>query len=305
MSSFLKPGARGSRPGRPGWAAHAAAYALLVGGVGASAQPAKVIVALRPDKNPQQMLEERHSLSAYLQEKLGRPAEVIVPLSAAVILEGLAGGSIDLAFLSATDMLGARKAGSAEILLAGEIAGKDYYTSYWLALKDKPYAGVADLRGKPIAFASRTSTSGYLIPHADLVKKGLLAPAQDPEVFFGKGNVFYGTGYVSAVERVLSGEAEAAAVSYYVLDEDKHLTAEQRQKLKKVADQGPVPTHVLAVRRSLPVVEKDALRAALLGLNDPVRSALRDRLFTSKLVVVDEAKHLASLDEAMRLTGKQ
>lgn len=267
--------------------------------------PVKLVVALRPDKNPQQMLEERKALEAYLQEKLARPAEAIVPLSAAVILEGLAGGSIDLAYLSATDMLGARKAGSAEILLAGEIGGHDYYRSYWLSLKEKPYASVADLRGKAVAFASRTSTSGYLIPHADLVKKGLLPAAQDPEGFFGKGNVFYGTGYVSAVERVLSGEAEAAAVSYYVLDEDKHLTVEQRQRLKKVAEQGPVPTHVLAVRKSLPAAEKAALRAALLALNEPGRETLRDRLFTSKLAVVDETKHLASLDEALRLTGKQ
>jgi phosphonate transport system substrate-binding protein len=283
----------------------AGALIFAAGALEAEAQAAKLVVALRPDKNPQQMLEERQRLSSYLQQTMGRPVEVIVPLSAAVILEGLAGGSIDLAYLSATDMLAARKAGSAAILLAGEIGGKDHYTSYWLALKEKPYASVADLRGKPVAFASRTSTSGYLIPHADLVRKGLLAPGQDPEAFFGKGHVYYGTGYVSAVERVLSGAAEAAAVSYYVLDEDKHLSPEQRAKLRRVAEQGPVPTHVLAVRLSLPAGERDALRAALLGLNDPARAGLRDRLFTSKLAAVDEAKHLASLEEALRLTGKQ
>jgi phosphonate transport system substrate-binding protein len=290
---------------RQSW--HTILLAILAAGVGAAAASASgpVVVALRPDKNPEQMLQEREALVAYLQPKLGRPVQVIVPLSAAVILEGLAGGSIDLAYLSATDMLGARKAGSAEILLAGQIAGKDSYRSYWLALKEKPYASVADLKGKPVAFASRTSTSGYLIPHADLVKKGLLTKAQDPEAFFGPGNVFYGTGYVSAVERVLSGDAEAAAVSYYVLDEDKHLTLEQRQRLKRVAEQGPVPTHVLAVRKTLASADKSALRAALLALNEPGREGLRDKLFTSRLAVVDEAKHLASLDEALTLAGKQ
>jgi phosphonate transport system substrate-binding protein len=263
------------------------------------------VVALKPDKNPDLMLQERQALSAYLKEKLGRPVEVIVPLSSAVILEGLAGGSIDLAYLSATDMLGARKAGSAEVLFAGEIGGQTTYRSYWLALKDKPYTKVDDLRGKPIAFASRTSTSGYLIPHADLVKKGLLTVGQPPDAFFGDGNVFYGTGYVSAVERVLSGEAEAAAVSYYVLDEDKHLTVEQRQRLKKVAEQGPVPTHVIAIRKSLAPADRAAVAAALNALNEPSRQQLRDRLFTSKLVKVDETAHLASLTEALRLTGKQ
>jgi phosphonate transport system substrate-binding protein len=279
--------------------------ALALATAQAAAPPSGIVVALRPDKNPQQMTEERRALADYLRGALGRPVEVIVPLSAAVILEGLAGGSIDVAYLSATDMLGARKAGAGEILLAGEIQGRTHYRSYWLALRGKPYASVADLRGKPIAFASRTSTSGRLVPQADLVRKGLLAPGEDPEAFFGRGNVVYGTGYVSAVERVLSGEVEAAAVSDYVLDADKHLAAEQRAKLEKVAEQGPVPTHVLAVRRSASAAEKDALRLAFLGLDEPARASLRDRVFTSRLVVVEEAEHLATLDEALRLTGKQ
>jgi phosphonate transport system substrate-binding protein len=272
----------------------------------AAAQPLdKLVVALKPDKNPDQMLEERASLSAFLSGRLGKPVEVVIPLSAAVILEGLAGGSIDLAYLSATDMLAGRRSGSAEVALAGEIQGKTHYTSYWVALADRPYARVDDLRDKPVAFSSRTSTSGYLVPHADLVRKGLLANGADPEGFFGKGNVWYGTGYVSAVERVLSGDAEAAAVSYYVLDEDKHLTLEQRRRLKKVAEQGPVPTHVIAVRKSLPPEEKQRLSAVLEELNRPENHSLRDRVFTSRLVRVDEQAHLAGLDEALRLTGKR
>ena len=208
------------------------------------------MVALKPDKNPEQMLQERKTLSDFLARKLGKPVEVIVPLSSSVIIEGFANGTVDLGYLSATDMVVAQKKNAGQILLAGEIDGHNWYQSYWLALKEKPYSKVEDLKGKPVAFASKTSTSGYLIPIYDLKRKGLLTKP-DPEAFFGAGNLFYGTGYVSAVERVLNGQAEAAAVSYYVLDKDKHLTIEQRAKLKKVAEQGPVPTHVIAVRSSI------------------------------------------------------
>ena len=45
----------------------------------------KIVIALKPDKNPDQMIAERESLEKYLSEKLGRPVEVIIPLSAAVI----------------------------------------------------------------------------------------------------------------------------------------------------------------------------------------------------------------------------
>lgn len=261
----------------------------------------KFVVALKPDKNPDQMMQERETLQKFLSEKSGRPVDVIIPLSAAVINEGFANGTIDIGYLSATDLINAKEA---ELLLVGEIGGSTTYKSYWLALKDKPYDSVEDLRGKPIAFASKTSSSGFVIPLWDLRRKNLVSEKADPEEFFGKGNVFYGTGYVSAVERVLNGEAEAAAVSYYVLDEDKHLSIEQRGKLKKVAEQGDVPTHIIAVRKSLSDAEKANLKKALLSLNEGGNEQLRDKLFTSKLVETDGEKHLAPMREALSVVPK-
>ena len=263
---------------------------------------AKVVIALKPDKNPEQMLEERKTLSDFLSKKLGKPVEVIVPLSSSVIIEGFANGTVDLGYLGATDMVAAQKRKAAEILLAGEIDGKNSYQSYWLSLKEKPYNKVEDLKGKPVAFASKTSTSGYLIPIWDLKQKGLLTKP-NAEEYFGAGNLFFGTGYVSAVERVLNGQAEAAAVSYYVLDKDKHLTVEQRAKLKKVAEQGPVPTHIIAIRSSIPEADRAALKSAILTMNEKGNEELRDKLFTSKLVEVDADKHLRAIREALEFLG--
>jgi len=262
----------------------------------------RVVIALKPDKNPEQMLQERKTLSDFLSQKLAKPVEVIVPLSSSVIIEGFANGTVDLGYLSATDMVVAQKRNAGQILLAGEIDGRNSYQSYWLALKEKPYSKVEDLKGKPVAFASKTSTSGYLIPIYDLKEKGLLKEP-NPEAFFGAGNLFYGTGYVSAVERVLNGQAEAAAVSYYVLDKDKHLTVAQRAKLKKVAEQGPVPTHVIAIRSSISAVDRETLRKALETMNEKENVELRDKVFTSKLVEVDPEEHLRAIRKALDFLG--
>lgn len=262
---------------------------------------ARAIVALKPDKDPEAMLEERRSSAALLSAALGKPVEVLVPLSGAVINEGLANGTLDVAFVSATDLVNVRRSGAGSLLLAVEIGGKTTYESYWVSLREKSYQSVEDLKGRPIAFASRTSTSGFVVPLYDLHQRGLVSARGRPEEFFGAGNVFYGTGYVSAIERVLRGEAEAAAVSYYVLDEDKHLTSEQRRRLRKVCSQGPVPTHVLAVSHRVSESDRQILKRALLRFNEPAGTALRDRLFVSRLVEVDEEAHLASLDAALRL----
>ena len=279
-----------------------AALGFLVHPTEAEVSLAKLVIALKPDKNPEQMVQERTSLSDFLSKKIGKPVEVVIPLSSSVIIEGFANGTIDLGYLSATDMVTAQKKNAGQILLAGEIDGRNSYQSYWLSLKDKPYNKVEDLKGKAVAFASKTSTSGYLIPVYDLKRKGLLTKP-DAEEFFGKGNLFYGTGYVSAVERVLNGQAEAAAVSYYVLDKDKHLTVEQRAKLKKVAEQGPVPTHIIAIRSTIPKADRDLLRQALETLNEPGNAELRDKVFTSKLVEVDAEGHLRTIREALEFLG--
>ncbi|MBE7499172.1 MAG: phosphate/phosphite/phosphonate ABC transporter substrate-binding protein [Verrucomicrobiales bacterium] len=284
---------------------------LLVAGVTATAAigqdgrpatlPAKVVVALKPDKNPDAMLAEKRVLESFLGKTLQRPVEVIIPLAAAAIIEGLANGTVDLSYLSASDMVRARDRGIADVLLAGEIDGQTSYLSYWVALREKPYASVADLRGRPVAFSSRTSTSGFVIPLWHLRQQGLIPEGSGPEAFFGRGHVWYGTGYVSAIERVLSGDAEAAAVSYYVLDGEQHLSPAQRARLKRIASQGPVPTHVIAVRAALGPEARDTLRQALTKLNEPVHQALRDRLFTSKLVTVDASAHLDPLRAALEL----
>lgn len=271
--------------------------------VGAPITLSKIVVALKPDKDPEAIIAERAQLSKYLSKQLGKPVEVIVPLSSAVILEGLGNGTIDLAYLAATDMLNALNEQTATLLLAGEIDGKTSYKSYWVTLKEKPYRSIEDLRGKSIAFSGKTSTSGYVIPLWDLRQKNLISDSGKAEEFFGEGNVWFGSGYVSAVERVLNGDAEAAAVSYYVLDKDKHLTPAQRQKLRRLTEQGPVPTHVIAVRSSISDADRTALRAALLAM-DNENPELRDRVFTSRLVEVDSATHLGSLKESVALAKR-
>ena len=274
------------------------ALVILAAALAAADQP-RLVIALKPDKNPEAMAAERGELARLLGASLGRQVEVIVPTSAAVISTGIANGTIDAAHVASTDFakdaIDPAKPGPARIALAVQVKGATSYRSIWLTLANKPYAGVADLAGKPVAFASRTSTSGCIVPLFDLQQKGLIKAGGSPAEFFGVGNVFYGTGYVSAVERVLDGSAEAAAVSDYVFEGDKYLKPEQKARLRVLASQGPVPTHVLVIRTALPAAEAAALAKAIAGLE----AGLRDRVFGGPLVEVDELAHLAPIRAAL------
>lgn len=260
-----------------------------------------LVVALKPDKNPDKMISEKKNLEIYLSGELKRKVTVLIPLSGATIQQGLANGTIDLAYLSSLDLYQAQSKKTAELLLVGQKKGKTSYESVWLVLKDDPRKSIAEFKNKPIAFASLTSTSGFLVPSAQLYKAGLIQKSQTYLDFFGKKNVFFGTGYTSAVQKLLDGQAEAAAVSDYVFDEDKHLTKEEKSKLRVLQRQGPVPTHILAVRRSLDLESKKSLKVALLKMNQEQKN-LRDQVFTSELVETDPVKHMKEFSEFVELT---
>lgn len=261
-----------------------------------------LVIALKPDKNPDAMLDDQQALIAYLEAKLGMRVEVRIPISGAVIEQGLANGTVDLGYLSSTDAYRYGKQGNAEILLAGEIDGNPYYQSIWLVRKDSDFQSIEDLRGRPIAFASPTSTSGYLIPVWDLNERGLIDQQAGPRGFFGSNNVYYGTGYVSAVQRVFDGVADAVAVSDYVYLRDKHLSEEERGQLRILQSQGPVPTHTLCVRKNLGPDLREALKHAFLDMNEE-QEYLRDRLFTSRLIEVDPQAHIRITKEALEFAA--
>ncbi len=258
-------------------------------------EPTKLVIALKPDKNPEAMAMERVALAAALRPSVGREVEVIIPLSAAVITEGMANGTVDAGWLASTDVAKLKAPRTAQILLASVIKGKTTYESMWLVRADAPFQSIADMKGKSVAFASKTSTSGGIIPLYDLVQRGLVPAGGSPTAFFGEGNVWFGTGYVSAVDRVLANQADAAAVSDYVFEGDKHLKPEQKAKLRVLQRQGPVPTHVLAVRSTLSEKERTNLKAALASLAAP----LRDAVFSGPLVEVEESEHLKPISAAL------
>jgi phosphonate transport system substrate-binding protein len=256
----------------------------------------EIVFALEPDRDPESIMQDGDRLRAFLEAETELPVRIMIPLSSAVLREGFRNGTVDIGYINSTAAV--RLGDAVDVLVATEIDGRSYYESYWLALRDAPYESIEALRGKSIAFSSRTSTSGFIVPVASLLKRGQIQPGGSPEDFFGVGNVFYGIGYVSAVERVLDGSVEAAAVSYYVFDEDRHLSAEQRGRLKVVDRQGPVPTHVLAIRSSLSNEAIESLRRAILAF-DTKEPELSRRLFGAPLIEVDSAKHLAPAVEAL------
>ena len=259
----------------------------------------KLIIALKANKDPEKMLAEKYDLEKFLSQKLERPVEVIIPTDSATVVESFRNGTLDLGYLSSTDAARSIDQDAASVLLVHLKNGKPHYQSIWLSLKDKSYQSITDLKQQPVAFAKRSSTSGFLIPVWDMAQKGLVGPDSSLTDYFSQ--TIYGTGYESAVRKVLGGEVEAAAVSDYVFKGgNEYLSNDEKAKLKIIQEQGPVPAHTLCVRASLSENDRKFLEKTFLEMNEE-NPELRDRIFNGELVVVDQDEHLRVTREAFEV----
>ena len=250
----------------------------------------KVIVALKATDHPGKLLAVKDELENFLSEKMKRVVEITIPTSQASVTESFRTGKIDVGYLSPTDAARNLELGTASVLLARTENGKAHYQSIWVCKKEKEYSSVSDLKGKPVAFASRSSEPGYLIPAWDLANKKLIGPGVSLTDYFAQ--VLYCNGDASAAGKVLSGEAEAAAIAGYTLQGGTGALSEgQRTQLRIFQEQGPVATGVLCVRSSLSSTDRKLLKEAFLSINAD-NPELCNRAFRGKLEVADEREHL-------------
>src|SRR3989304_7118889 len=87
--------------------------------------------------------------------------------------------------------------------------GRPKYQSYLIVGRDRPVAGVSDLRGDIHAFSDPDSNSGYLVTQALLADEGEI-----PSTYFSK--TFFTYSHRDVVRAVAAGLAESGSVDGYV-----------------------------------------------------------------------------------------
>jgi phosphonate transport system substrate-binding protein len=291
--------------------------ALLLGiifGTARAEDPTELIFIFQKQKDPAKVKETADKVAEYLTMKLAMPVKAEVPADYSASVQALVSKKADFAYVSAMPFLLARRDGGATILLAEERKNvatdspQTYYSSIFVVAKDSPLQSISDVvkdsRNVRVCFTSPTSTSGYIMAYWRLVNEGLLQPRQDPKEVFQ--SVDFGGGYTQALEQILAGRADLAAVSDYVMEGPKvdvYLTADQRAKLR-ILDRTPgVPTHLICARGGLSDELKAKVKAALLSLSAEHSELLSDVYGASAFVEVDENQHVAKAVEAIEAIG--
>jgi phosphonate transport system substrate-binding protein len=252
------------------------------------------------------------AVAEFLSKQMGMPVKASVADDTAAV-EALRANRADVAFLSSRPALKAEQLAGAKLYLAEvrpNYSGRYTYRSVFVVRQDsplKPKANtkqtLAQLKGKKMAFTSPTSGSGFIFPVAELVKVGLVPNRDRLDGFFGQ--VTYGGNYSGALQAVLRGQADVAAVSEYALN-PPYITAAEKSQLRVLTSIPGVPAHGVAIDNDVPAAVRQRLIAALMKLNQPANNKLLKDLYNStELVIVNHDRHLAPMKEALQRAGFQ
>jgi len=251
-----------------------------------------------------------NAIAKLLSNELKMPVEAIVADDTAAV-EALKSGRAEVAFLSSRPALKAEKLAGAKLYLAevrNDYSGGHTYRSVFVVRDDSELQKKGDskenleqLKGKKMSFTSPTSGSGFIFPVGELVKQGLVPDRL--KGFFSQ--VSYGGNYGGALQAVLRGQADVAAVSEYAL-KAPYVTEEEGKRLRVLHEISGVPAHGVAIDDRVSESMRAQVIAALQTLNEPANNALLKALYNSdRLIKVEHDSHLAPVKEALQKVGME
>ena len=123
-------------------------------------------------ENAQDRLTNQECFRAKIEEALGVPVKLFAPADYDGVIQGLLGGTIDYAWLGASAYAKVYLTDPTVVdlkLTKQNLDGSTGYYSIGFARADAGITSMEDAKGKVFAFADPNSTSGYLVPGAELM----------------------------------------------------------------------------------------------------------------------------------------
>ncbi len=276
----------------------------------APAPVSEITIAFATRRDTKDLQTKVDQVSELLSKEVGMPVKAVIGDETASV-EALRANRASVAFLSGRAALKAEELAGAKMYIAevrADYSGGKSYNSLFvvpqnspLQTLDTPEKTIEQLRGKRMAFTSRSSGSGFIFPVSELVGLKFVDGPDRLEQFFGK--VTYGDGYSSALQAVLRDQADVAVVSEYALL-PPWITAEEGKQLRTLHAVPNVPAHGISFDDSLPADVREKLINAFLKLNEPANNELFRSLYNStQLVKVDHEQHLATMRTAIARAG--
>ncbi len=252
---------------------------------GAAAQGVLRVSAI-PDEAPTELQRKFKPLGEYLAQETSMKVEFIPVTDYAAVVESLATGKLDLAWLGGFTFVQAKLRSNGTAIPIVQRAEDEKFTSRFIVPLDSTAKSLADLKGKTFAFGSPSSTSGHLMPRYYLLKAGI-----DPDKDFK--NVAFSGAHDATVAFVASGRADAGVLNTSVWDKLVESKNPNAQKVRVLVTTPPYYDYNWTVRGDLDPALVKKITAAFLKLDpaNPAQKAIMDLQRASRFVPTKAANY--------------
>ncbi|WP_374641811.1 phosphonate ABC transporter substrate-binding protein [Tabrizicola sp.] len=183
----------------------ATALTALLGSAATAQEIKEFNIGILGGENAQDRLTSNECFRARIEAELGVPVKLFTPADYDGVIQGLLGGTLDYAWLGASGYAKVYLTDpeAVEVKLTKQnIDGSTGYYSIGFTRKDSGITSMEDAKGKVFAFADPNSTSGYLVPGAELA-----AEYGDLKSYFGE--VKMSGGHEQTIVGVANGDFDA------------------------------------------------------------------------------------------------
>ncbi len=193
--------------------------------LGTEEEPIKMLFV--PSVNVDALIESGDIIEEFMNEATGLVYEVSVPTSYAATIEEMCASPTDtVGFIPAMGYALANQLCGVQPGLASERFGWNVYWAQYIVPRDSDIQSIEDLEGKTWGFGDTSSTSGFLVPSAELSDLGI-TPGERVET----------GGHTSTVNAVYNGEVDFGTTFF-----SPPLLPEGRWE---IGDPGDVPDELL------------------------------------------------------------
>ena len=277
--------------------AHSAiAVSALAATFSAGAQQNTLRVSAIPDEAPTELQRKFAPLGAYLEKETGMKVSFVPVSDYAAVVESLATGKLDLAWLGGFTYVQAKVRTKDTAIPIVQRAEDAVFTSKFITA-DPEIKSLADLKGKTFAFGAPSSTSGSLMPRYFLLQAGL-----NPEKDFK--NVAFSGAHDATVAFVAAGKAQAGVLNTSVWDKLVETGKVDTSKVRVFATTPPYYDYNWTVRGDLDPVLVKKLTDAFLKLDpaDPEQAQIMQLQRASKFIPTSKQNY-AGIEEAAKAAG--
>lgn len=245
--------------------------------------PQALRVSMIPATDPARALRDSQPLVDHLGQRIGRRVELTIPTSYAAVVEALINDQVDIAYLGGFTYVQASARAGAVPLVQRE--RDQQFHSVFVTQPGSPIRGLGDLAGHTFAFGDVNSTSGHLMPEADLRKAKV-----DPQVI---ARALYTGGHDATLLAVANGKVDAGALDEVVFQRMTQEGKVPAERVRVFHRTPPFFDYVWAARKGLDPGVQQSFSRALLDL-DPARppdKALLELLSASRYVKAEDASY--------------